>query len=214
MDIFVQLDYYLAARVNSYLNTRKLVYSKFIDKESWAMINAVPHSYCIKKADKKSWDYISGRKRFGTRRTWYSYTENSFDMYYKRNNSLKWHTRIEKNYNDFVRISNRNRISDEPFYSFRDMIQELENSSVKDKYNQIRKEKYNNLLESIEYELDICVELQDLISKKLENIQDVIKYKLRIIYKMCGYDREKLWRLLKVLESIDYDNVFQLLDKI
>lgn len=73
--------------------------------------------------------------------------------FWKRKDTLnipKCETIIQKKYNDI--FEKPIPISNEPYYYYRDMIRELENGSVEDKYNRINRGKYSRLLEVTKYE--------------------------------------------------------------
>ena len=68
MELFEQIDYYLASHINSYLNTCKLNisnYSTSKGNELWSLINMVKHSDCIRNAGRNPWKYIDGRSKEG-----------------------------------------------------------------------------------------------------------------------------------------------------
>ena len=216
MEIFKNLNFYLKAHVNSYLSTRKLVYDRFTDKESWEMINAVKHAYCIKKADKKKWAYISGSRKFHTKRTQHAYCSH-WQFGIKRKDLVglpKWETVIRQNYKWFW---------PDDMHLIRDygrLLHEEITSSVKEKYDQIRREPLSIFHEMAvaEYAFDdaeACTELQEIIHGQMEEVRKIVDYKLAIMAKQrSGYGREKLWEITKKMFDINFENVFTELNSI
>ena len=100
------------------------------------------------------------------------------------------------------------------------VLTELQSSSVKEKYNYLRQDKYQYLSYLIFRndidDADICYYLKHELDVKLKEIKHIFELKLKLISKTYSdsHDREQLWNTLKELDDINCDNLFDKLSKV